>query len=117
RENKQDRRSDQHGTIRHAPPLGGGRVGGQACKDRRTARRADNDQKRDERRDAQFDHRPSGGSIPSRRQAATNVLRRSTAIVIGPTPPGTGVIAPAPGLASAKSTSPSNLPSTRLIPT
>ena len=38
--------------------------------------------------------------------AAVNVLRSSIAIVIGPTPPGTGVIAPATSTAWAKSTSP-----------
>ena len=44
-------------------------------------------------------------------------------MVIGPTPPGTGVIAPATSLAEAKSTSPTNrvlpgsAPATRLIPT
>src|SRR6476646_2653617 len=49
--------------------------------------------------------------------AASTVLRRSIAIVIGPTPPGTGVIAPAHSLADAKWTSPNNLPSTRFMPT
>ena len=38
-------------------------------------------------------------------------------MVIGPTPPGTGVIAPATSAALAKSTSPTSLPSTRLMPT
>ena len=56
------------------------------------------------------------------RQQAASVLARRQAIVIGPTPPGTGVIAPATGATLAKSTSPAmtGLPSgpgTRLIPT
>src|SRR3977135_2840488 len=38
----------------------------------------------------------SGSGNPRRRQAASSVLRNRQAIVIGPTPPGTGVIAPAP---------------------
>ncbi len=37
----------------------------------------------------------AGGSIPFWQQAATSVLRSRQAMVIGPTPPGTGVIAPA----------------------
>ena len=37
----------------------------------------------------------SGSGIPFWRQHATNALRSRHAIVIGPTPPGTGVIAPA----------------------
>jgi hypothetical protein len=46
------------------------------------------------------------------------VLRRSIAIVIGPTPPGTGVMARALRLADSKSTSPTSFPvSSRLIPT
>src|SRR6185369_14008375 len=68
------------------------------------------------------DHNPSGSARPARRCAATRVLRMSMAIVIGPTPPGTGVIAPATSAASAKATSPTKrpLPSSvgmRLIPT
>ena len=39
------------------------------------------------------------------------------ATVIGPTPPGTGEIQPATSLTDPKSTSPTSLPSTRLIPT
>ena len=39
-------------------------------------------------------------------RAACSVLRSRKAIVIGPTPPGTGVIAPAISLTSSKSTSP-----------
>ncbi len=49
---------------------------------------------------------------------AVSVLRSRQAIVIGPTPPGTGVIAPAVSRASAKATSPVSLPSgRRLMPT
>ena len=40
-------------------------------------------------------HRPAGTGQPRRAQAARTVLRRRQAIVIGPTPPGTGVIQPA----------------------
>ena len=40
-------------------------------------------------------------------RAACSVLRSRQAIVIGPTPPGTGVIAPATSPTSSKSTSPS----------
>src|SRR3546814_11243909 len=39
------------------------------------------------------DQRPSRTASPTRRLAATSVLRNRTAMVIGPTPPGTGVIA------------------------
>ena len=39
-------------------------------------------------------------------RAACSVLRSRNAIVIGPTPPGTGVIAPATSLTASKSTSP-----------
>src|SRR5712691_367174 len=52
------------------------------------------------------------------RWAAWSVLRRSIATVMGPTPPGTGVMARALRLADSKSTSPASLPvSRRLIPT
>src|SRR4051812_8557351 len=47
------------------------------------------------------DHKPSGSLRPARRCAATNVLRISMAMVIGPTPPGTGVIAAATSTASS----------------
>lgn len=40
-------------------------------------------------------HNPSGKSQPRRAHAASTVLRKRQAIVIGPTPPGTGVIDPA----------------------
>jgi len=40
--------------------------------------------------------------------AAIRVLRRRQAMVIGPTPPGTGVMAPATCLASANATSPTS---------
>ena len=56
-------------------------------------------------------------SIPLKRLNEVTVFFKSMAIVIGPTPPGTGVIALAFADASSKSTSPTNLPSTRLIPT
>src|SRR3546814_4369326 len=39
--------------------------------------------------------KPSGSASPARRCAATSVLRSRQAMVIGPTPPGTGVIASA----------------------
>src|SRR3546814_19664548 len=45
-------------------------------------------------------------ATPSRRHAETSVLRIRHAIVIGPTPPGTGVIAPAWIAEPSKSTSP-----------
>ena len=51
----------------------------------------------------------SGSSIPWRRQAAVSVFLSRHAIVIGPTPPGTGVIQPAFSTASSKQTSPTNL--------
>src|SRR5579862_1892703 len=50
-------------------------------------------------------------------RAAITVLASSIVIVIGPTPPGTGVIAPATSLTLAKSTSPTSLLSTRVVPT
>src|ERR1019366_4846698 len=64
---------------------------------------------------------PGLGS-PAMAQAARSVLTNRHATVIWPTPPGTGVIAPATFKASAKATSPTRrvLPSTpgkRLIPT
>lgn len=40
-------------------------------------------------------HSPAGTAQPRRAQAASTVLRRRQAIVIGPTPPGTGVMNPA----------------------
>ena len=43
----------------------------------------------------------AGGSAPTLRQHATSVLARRHAIVIGPTPPGTGVMAPATAEADA----------------
>ena len=50
--------------------------------------------------------------------AARNVLASSVAIVIGPTPPGTGEIQPATWLADANSTSPQSTPSgVRVMPT
>src|SRR5262249_20796016 len=54
---------------------------------------------------------------PRLRVAACTVLLINTAMVIGPTPPGTGVIQPAISCAAAKSTSPASLPSMRLMPT
>src|SRR5207245_7722577 len=57
-------------------------------------------------------------AAPTWRSAARSVLRRSIAIVIGPTPPGTGVIAWARAATLAKSTSPTSFPvSRRLMPT
>src|SRR5207249_707150 len=57
-------------------------------------------------------------AMPSWRSAARSVLRSSIAMVIGPTPPGTGVIARARAATLANSTSPTSLPvSRRLIPT
>ena len=47
----------------------------------------------------------SGTAKPRRRHAATTVLASRQAIVIGPTPPGTGVIALATSTASAKAIS------------
>ena len=59
----------------------------------------------------------SGAYRPSI-SAASTVFDISMAIVIGPTPPGTGVIQPATSAAAAKSTSPASLPSgKRLMPT
>src|SRR5439155_5396442 len=52
----------------------------------------------------------AGSGKPRRRQAASKVLSKRQAIVIGPTPPGTGVIAPATALTEAKSTSPTTRP-------
>src|SRR4051812_36073801 len=50
--------------------------------------------------------------------AARAQFSRSIAMVIGPTPPGTGVIQPATGLTAVKSTSPASDPSARrLMPT
>src|SRR5919201_4734270 len=51
-----------------------------------------------------------------RRSSARKVFRTSMARVIGPTPPGFGVSQPATS-ATAGSTSPASLPSTRLTPT
>ena len=54
---------------------------------------------------------------PERNSAAYTVLLSRVATVIGPTPPGTGVIIPARSLAVSKSTSPDRRPSaSRLIP-
>src|SRR5262249_30936952 len=51
--------------------------------------------------------RPAMTSAPAAwARAACSVLRSSIAIVIGPTPPGTGVIADATSTTAAKSTSP-----------
>ena len=57
----------------------------------------------------------AGSGRPRRRQAVSTVLRSRQAIVIGPTPPGTGVIAPATLIAASISTSPTRrcLPSAR----
>src|SRR5215216_8033040 len=58
-----------------------------------------------------------GAASTARTLAARSVLARSIAIVMGPTPPGTGVIAPATSLAASKSTSPTSPSSVRLMPT
>src|SRR5918994_7645499 len=50
-------------------------------------------------------------------RAAVTVLLKSIAMVIGPTPPGTGVIQEAFSLTDSKSTSPTNLPDCLLVPT
>ena len=53
-----------------------------------------------------------------RRIFSNNVLLSTIVIVNGPTPPGTGVIAPATSLTSSNSTSPFNLPfSSGVLPT
>ena len=60
----------------------------------------------------------SSGRAVSRNSAARSVLASSVAIVIGPTPPGTGVIHAARSLRRGESTSPQSLPSApRLMPT
>ena len=64
----------------------------------------------------------SGSERPYLRQQATRVFTNKQAIVIGPTPPGTGVIAPATLEQLENSASPTSrllplLPSTLLIPT
>src|SRR5207249_5985974 len=59
---------------------------------------------------------PRNASKPRLNRAALSVERRSNAIVIGPTPPGTGVMNPATS-ATAGSTSPRNPSSVRLMPT
>src|SRR3546814_16809886 len=48
------------------------------------------------------------GSMPSRKQAAVKVFCSRQAMVIGPTPPGTGVITPAVSPAEAKCTAPTS---------
>src|SRR6266568_6027928 len=63
-----------------------------------------------------------GGGSPASAQAARTVLASRHAIVIGPTPPGTGVSAPATPRASSNATSPTMRdlpppPGTRLMPT
>src|SRR3954468_24260995 len=102
-EEDQDEGGDSGRAERHRPAVGGREVAGQAGEDRRAAGRIDDDEEGDGGRDEQLDHSPSGASRPKRAQAATRVLRSSTAIVIGPTPPGTGVIAPATWAAVANS--------------
>jgi hypothetical protein len=57
-------------------------------------------------------------TIASCNSAAVSVFASNIAMVIGPTPPGTGAIQPARFLAASKSTSPRSFPSgVRLIPT
>src|SRR6185503_7151125 len=122
REEHEDRPRDQRGADRHRAAVGGRSAAREAREDRRAARRIDDHQEGDERRSEKLDHRPSGSPRPSRRHAATSVLRISMAMVIGPTPPGTGVMAAATSAASSKATSPTSLPlpssaAIRLMPT
>src|SRR5205814_10512926 len=56
-------------------------------------------------------------AVASLARAASSVLRRSMAMVMGPTPPGTGVMAPATAAALSNSTSPTRPVSVRLTPT
>src|SRR5688500_3298274 len=70
--------------------------------------------RRDERRDRASRDQREGAH---RRFAARSVFSRRHAIVMGPTPPGTGVMWAARVFASSKATSPTSLPSTRLMPT
>ena len=49
--------------------------------------------------------------VGSSREAARMQFSSSIAMVIGPTPPGTGVIQPATSFTASKSTSPASLPS------
>ncbi len=60
---------------------------------------------------------PHQAGAPAAARAACSVLRSSIAIVIGPTPRGTGVISAARSAAASKSTSPTSPSSVRLIPT
>ncbi len=60
--------------------------------------------------------RPTGPT-PACPLRACSVFRSSIAIVIGPTPPGTGVIARARSAADSKSTSPTRPSSVRFMPT
>src|SRR5829696_359886 len=64
-----------------------------------------------------FLRQPDAGVTTARARAAFTVFTSSIAIVIGPTPPGTGVIAPATCFAASKSTSPTNPSSVRFVPT
>src|SRR5882724_12986679 len=69
-----------------------------------------------------FEAQTPGAGKPLIAQAARTVFTIRQAMVIGPTPPGTGVIAPAISEASAKLTSPTSFdlplaPGTRLMPT
>ena len=100
REEEQNARGDQHRADRHRAAMRGRRLAGEAGEDRRAAGRIDHHQEGDEGGNEKRAHSPSssGGGRPARRCAATRVLRSRTAIVIGPTPPGTGVIAPATSL-------------------
>src|SRR3954452_10652682 len=65
----------------------------------------------------------SGAGMPFWRQVAVSVLSSRQAMVMGPTPPGPGVMDPATAAAPAKWTSPtsralpSTAPATRLMPT
>ncbi len=105
-EEEQDAGRDRDRAEGHDAAVARVGVLGDAGEDRGAARRIDHDEEGDKRGDEQFHHSPSGAERPARLCAATRQLRSSTAIVIGPTPPGTGVIAPATSLTESKSTSP-----------
>src|SRR5690606_21600520 len=74
------------------------------------------------RRAPHYEGQTDGAASPFCAHAARNVFSSRHAIVIGPTPPGTGVIAPATAAASSNATSPTMRdlpasPGTRLMPT
>src|SRR4051812_33338361 len=80
--------------------------------------RSINQGKVDQSKDVQSDCHPHDWGLPRRRSAAAKVFSSRHATVIGPTPPGTGVMVPATAAAVWKATSPTRRPSNnRLIPT